>query len=714
MSVYEEARLPQAGEQPFPAAGAQARRRPARPRQLSLRVALLSLLLGLLTATALSIGVVQWVTSVRAIREMESKSFQMLVLTLSGQVQSFLEPGMLALGEAQALALHGRLLVDDLDALGGYLVDRLRYQHTLSWLSYSDAATGRVVGAWREPDGQVVLSVAAPDVDDGRPREAIVQLDGSWTPYAREPRARYDPRDTAWYAQAGATDGVIWSEPFAGAEGKRGVTAALALREPGDGRLRGVFAAEIFLDDLSRYLAGVLEGHEGKATVLSRRGEIVARSYAPDDSPGAGLLAAGLAAMPVSLASMPSDKPLGFTFDYDGARYIVAGQVLRIPGGPDWATAYWMPEAQFLDALYREQQLAVLIGLLFLVLAVTSGILLANRIAGPLHAIAQDLEQVARFNLLHNARGPSFVEEVAIVRDSTERVKASLRSFGRYVPTDVVRELLARGEEARLGGQTRCLTIHFSDVLNFTNLSERLPPAEVVEHLAEYLHVMTRALEAHGGTVDKFMGDGILAFFNAPNDVPNHPAQACHAALQAQEWLAVLQERWRADGRPVFQARIGLHLGEVLVGNIGTAERFAYTVIGDAVNLASRLEILNKVYGTRVLASQEVRDAAGPDFEWRRLDRVAVAGRVAGTVVNELLGRRGQVAPAVLAARDAYEQALAAYFARRFAEAEQGFRAAAALHPNRAAEVMYLRAEAFSGYPPPEDWDGVYMLRSKD
>ncbi len=136
-------------------------------------------------------------------------------------------------------------------------------------------------------------------------------------------------------------------------------------------------------------------------------------------------------------------------------------------------------------------------------------------------------------------------------------------------------------------------------------------------------------------------------------------------------------------------------------------------MIGDTVNLASRLEILNKVYGTRILASQEVRDAAGPGFEWRRVDRVAVVGRTADTVVNELLGLRGQVAPAVLAAREQYEQALAAYFARRFAEAEAGFRAAAGLTGNRAAELMRRRAEAFSGYPPPDDWDGVYMLSSK-
>ena len=191
----------------------------------------------------------------------------------------------------------------------------------------------------------------------------------------------------------------------------------------------------------------------------------------------------------------------------------------------------------------------------------------------------------------------------------------------------------------------------------------------MVRDLAEYLDVMTGAIREHDGTVDKFMGDGIMAFWNAPNPLPDHAARACRAALRAQERLAAMRERWAAAGRPTFRARIGLHSGEVLVGTLGTAERFSYTAIGDAVNLASRLEGQNKSYGTYILASEDVRAAAGPDFEWRRLDRVAVVGRAEPTAVYELLGEVGQVSPAVLAARELYEAALDAYFAQRFDEA---------------------------------------------
>jgi adenylate cyclase len=210
------------------------------------------------------------------------------------------------------------------------------------------------------------------------------------------------------------------------------------------------------------------------------------------------------------------------------------------------------------------------------------------------------------------------------------------------------------------------------------------------------------------------MGDGILAFFNAPNAVPDHAAQACRSALRAQEYLTAMRA-WSAQvGAPVYRARIGLHMGDVLVGNIGTPERFSYTIIGDPVNLASRLEGLNKAYGTYICASEELREAAGPEFEWRHLDRVAVVGRTEGTLVSELLGLRGKVAPEVLRARDLYEEALAAYFARRFGEAVVGFRAAAAARPgDKGAVVMAERARELAEHGVAPDWDGIYLVTSK-
>ncbi|HZO26325.1 MAG TPA: adenylate/guanylate cyclase domain-containing protein, partial [Chloroflexota bacterium] len=202
--------------------------------------------------------------------------------------------------------------------------------------------------------------------------------------------------------------------------------------------------------------------------------------------------------------------------------------------------------------------------------------------------------------------------------------------------------------------------------------------------------------------------------FNAPHDVPDHVRRACLAAVRCKARLEELNRAWEAAGKSAFEVRIGLHVDETLVGNIGTPERFDYTVIGDPVNLASRLESLSKLYGTCILTSEQVRQDAGPGFEWRTLDRVAVVGRASATLVCELLGEAGSVPSRQLDARDLYERALELYAAGRFAEATAGFREAAAVWPgDRAAVEMADRAERLAREPVPAGWSGVFAQTSK-
>ena len=683
-----------------------------RPR-VSLRVLLVTLLVGPLLLTVGSIAGVAVVNRRQSIDELAAQHFAVVSTATAREVRGVLAPAPTVLQELRTRAQRGLLPVYDPDLLGDDLVERLRYERGIAWLSYSDQATGRFVGAWRRSDGVIVLNRSAPDVDGGRPTEVTIDLDGTRTPFERDVRGGYDPRRQAWYTAAAATSGIVWTDPFEFNEGVMGITAALALREPGRADPRGVFTADFFLDDLARYLSSLSVGQSGHAFVLSRRGEIVA---APVGSGGARdpLLRAALATVPNDLAALDLGRPLSLTFSDDGVRYAAAFEAFAVTRGLEWVSAIIVPEDEFVGVVYDNARFSAVIGLFSIVLAVALGSLLAYRIGTPLRAIADDLEQAGQFKFSPRPLQPSRVREIATVATAAETMKASLRSFGHYVPTEVVQELLASGQEAKLGGQTRLLTIHFSDVQDFVRIGEAMEPSELVRDLAKYLEVMANTLREHGGTVDKFLGDGILAFFNAPRDLPDHAARSCRAAVRAHERLRALRRTWRAEGKPAFRARIGLHTGEVLVGNIGTPERFEYTVIGDAVNLASRLEGLNKLYGTWTLSSQAVRDAAGPGFEWRLLDRVAVAGRSGGTLVSELLGEEGGVAPEVLRARACYEEALDDYFGRRFAAAAAGFRAAAvALPRDRAAALMTRRAEALRRHPPPDDWTGIHSGQPK-
>jgi adenylate cyclase len=304
--------------------------------------------------------------------------------------------------------------------------------------------------------------------------------------------------------------------------------------------------------------------------------------------------------------------------------------------------------------------------------------------------------------------------EVDQLARATEQMKMSLRSFGKYVPTDLVRQLLASGIEARPGGENRELSIFFCDLANFTTISENLSPRELVEQLGEYFHAFTEEVAASGGTVDKFIGDAVMAFWGAPVDRPDHAAAACRCALSCQQRLAGLRMIWKKQGKPEFFARIGINTGPVVVGNIGSARRFNYTVIGDAVNVASRLEGLNKFYGTSICVSEQTIRAAGGAVAARPIEQVAVKGKSTPVLVYELLGLSADAradAPRVAAL---HERGLEHYLRRGWPEAIAAFEEIIRVRPGDGPATEFLRrCRTFVQDPPGPDWDGVNRLETK-
>lgn len=282
------------------------------------------------------------------------------------------------------------------------------------------------------------------------------------------------------------------------------------------------------------------------------------------------------------------------------------------------------------------------------------------------------------------------------------------------VPADLVRSLLLSGQETRLGGERRTVTIHFSDIANFTAIAETLAPEALVEHLGQYLHALSESILETGGTVDKYIGDAIRAFWGAPERHPAHAVAACTAAVRNQERLAGLRRQWQADGKPLLFTRIGLNTGDVVVGNIGSAARLNYTVMGDAVNLASRLEGLNKYYGTQILISectyQEAKDAVAA----RPLDWVSVKGKTSAVLVYELLGLKGGRDQAMEDLVGLYSQALEEYRNRDWARAIRfAGQALAVKADDRPAQLLIERCRVYQASPPEEGWDGVHRMDTK-
>ena len=220
--------------------------------------------------------------------------------------------------------------------------------------------------------------------------------------------------------------------------------------------------------------------------------------------------------------------------------------------------------------------------------------------------------------------------------------------FGQYMSGTVINHLLEHPEKLQLGGERRRVTLFFSDLAGFTTISERLSPETVVGLLNDYLSAMTEIILDEEGTVDKFEGDAIMAFWGAPLDQPDQAARACRAALRQQAALKELNRQFAGLNLPPLAMRIGLNTGDAIVGNLGSVKRFDYTVIGDTVNLASRLEGVNKFYGSYIMASETTMAACAGAVEFRELDLVAVKGKEQAIRVFEVLGLPGELEPELI------------------------------------------------------------------
>jgi class 3 adenylate cyclase/CHASE2 domain-containing sensor protein len=294
-----------------------------------------------------------------------------------------------------------------------------------------------------------------------------------------------------------------------------------------------------------------------------------------------------------------------------------------------------------------------------------------------------------------------------------DRDKRLLRkSFALYLPPAVIDRMLASNTPPALGGELRDVTVYFSDVAGFSALSEKLAPADLVSLMNAYLSAMTDIIEANGGFVDKYVGDAIVAIFGAPVLEGGHAQNAVRAALQCKAALEAMNRSGEAAfrGHRVGQ-RIGLNSGQALIGNIGSRRRLNYTAIGDAVNVAARLESANKVYGTSIIAAGATVDAAGRDVIWRELDLIRAAGMTRPFSVFEPLGIAGTVTPQQTAMAEAYAEGLALWRAGAFAAAAEAFSKFAEVDPP--ARRFFERAKALAVEPPAAGWEPVNVLEEK-
>src|SRR2546430_2269904 len=683
--------------------------------RIGIRLTISGLVLASIMVSAIGVHLLWWRTA-------EANSHA-LADTINGQIVSTVEKELTTITtEARAahtairtLFVQHVLETREADKREFVFLSQLQSQQDISWVAFG-WPDGAFFAAHKLGDLGLEMMEIAPV--DGAIKRRIDQYGVVVGDIEFEKRrfenTDYVVTDQEWYRSGTQTDEPRWFNVSVHPTGSR---PSIAYAGPIDvyQKRQGLLAIIIEYTRFAHFLSHLSVGKSGAAFILGRDGTTIA---APDpDADEVNMQRSDQPLLPIAQGAM---KQAGSSHDSDKK---IASQVRLVSGGnayavnltplafPGWTLATVIPEAEFLGPIERTiRQLLVGLAILIVAAGIISAWLARRVIATPLIIVVDELKHVARFDLEKVRRHGSRGTEVEILPTAIADMAGGLAAFGKYIPADLVQTLVSEGIEPRPGGSIRNLTVLFADIAGFTGLSERLGD-QIIPLLSSYLDTMSREVSSHGGTIDKFIGDAVMAFWGAPAANADHAVDACRAALACQRALRA-SELTDDSGRPL-RVRIGVNSGDMLVGNIGSEFRLNYTVIGDAVNVASRLEGVNKEYGTEIIIGEETRRLAGESIQVRELDRLMVYGRAGGIAIYELLdmAERGAMLPAWVAL---YNSGLAAYRTRNFAGAIRFFQQVLnARASDQPARVMLERCSQYLKSPPGDNWEATNAMKAK-
>lgn len=541
----------------------------------------------------------------------------------------------------------------------------------------------------------------------------------------------YDPRKRLWFTSAAEEKTMIWTPVYLFAtDHLPGFTCAIPSFTPAGG-LQGVSCIDIGVEELSRFL-GTIQPTTGTRIVIVDKADNLVAIQAKSSSDLDKLFEMSVDERGITMYNVRNINAYpdlderhilneaahqgdGLkTVVYKNERYNTVFSPVTIGNGLELTIGIIIPEKDIIgnvqESLYRVTLFSI--GMLVFILICSS--LLSNAIARPMQVLALEMSKIKDFQFDSNTEIDTYLLEILNMRESFESMRKALKNFKRYVPSDLVAKLINEEIDAGIGGEMRELTMFFSDIAHFTSISEKIPPEKLVPDLCLYFELVSKAILQNNGTIDKYIGDSVMAFWGAPTKLENHAELACGSAIMIRDKLSVLFRQWENQGKLAFHTRIGIHTGEVIVGNMGYDERLNYTVIGDPVNVASRLEGVNKVYHTEIIVSHATWEQCHKLFEFRKLDRIAVVGRSEGLDIYELCTQKNDIEKELKKIYSYYEMGLQYYFDQKWDKALQCFSVVLKYRSfDEPSKIMFERCRKFRQSPPPENWNGVFNLSSK-
>lgn len=500
----------------------------------------------------------------------------------------------------------------------------------------------------------------------------------------------FDPRSRPWYRDLGEEQRTYWTEPYVANTTKQVVVSGTRPIISNGVRI-GAANFNIPLSRLSEFIGKQQVSANGIAFLVGANGDLLAfpdSKFQVVKDATSGELRIGRvedltqAWIKEAWRNYLQNGNESFSFSIKGTSYLANFSKLGNSSLGSWRIGIVMPESDITGVVHRTLMIAGGVALIVFIFSLFPMLWFARRLSRPIAELVDQTMQLKDFRLENIRKVDSPISEMNVLGSSIYSAAQGLKSFQKYIPAELVRQLMSSGEAIEIGGESRYLTMLFSDLQDFSTISENTPSRELLVRISAYFEIFVTAIQEEGGYVDKFIGDSVMAFWGAPLPQHNHAYHACVAAVKSQRRMKLLNDVLIKDEKPPLVVRIGLHSDAVLVGNVGSSEKLSYTVMGDGVNVASRLEGINKDYGTGICISHSLFKEAGERLWVRPISMISVKGRKGELLIYELMGIKDgdeetQISQRELLLCKATDKAFNLYTRKEYVDARYAYQAIA-------------------------------------
>jgi len=685
-------------------------------RSITIKRSLLRTIIGLLFAFALTLFAISYWVNAASVADLSEKLISASIREVNGDVEIYFHRVEQQLLMSKRLLQARVLRSGDASAWNNYFagVPVIKEKHVTSVHVLSDADSEyMLLNAEKFRMNRISAANADP---------VFIYFDERWQriqkPVELTEDREYRPYKRDWYLQAmqqKPDEAIRYTAAYRfRATQEPGITATTVWNE---GATKKVVAFDLRLKELSAFATRIKPTPHSQAMIFDEQARILGISddlaenlpvsvlKTPDEL---GLFGVGAAIRAWRVGGV-SDQI--FSLNHGGQKYWGGLRREKSDSIRGLTLLVMIPEDDFNGSVRKLQLMGLLVLVLVLIASLFAVLSLARSYSAPLERLARESSGLANLSFAAPHDAESRIYEIRELEAAQKKAVAALQSFSRYIPIEVVRSLVREGAVAAISGEQKNISILFTDIADFTTTSEQMQPDELSRHMAEYFETIIEILHAEYATVDKFIGDAIMAFWGAPLALPNHAQHALRAVMRCKADLNRKAVEWQARGLPGLYTRFGLDSGDAIVGNFGAPSRLSYTVLGDRVNQASRLESLNKLYGTQVLVSQRIAEANRDAFSFRTVDRVAVKGKTEAVTLYEPIGLTAALTQEQLELIQRYEEAFSQYQSGDMQNA--GKKLSALGKADFKIDYLIARIREFTASPPGSNWDGVHRLNYK-